>query len=167
MNLEPLKPEKLYHRCDPEGFSFKTTEDLENLADFIGQPRTVAEGMRRSLAAIARQRGLDWDFQTRQGPVARELIAAASAAGTAATRLGSDTIVNLASTGVVVSRVAPDSKADEAGFVRGDLILEINRKEVRTVDELKVEIAGLESGQEVRFLIRRPRAGLNVITLRW
>ena len=42
MDLEPLKPEKLYHRCDPEGFSFKTTEDLENLTDFIGQPRAVA-----------------------------------------------------------------------------------------------------------------------------
>ena len=71
------------------------------------------------------------------------------------------------STGVVVSRVAPDSKADEAGFLRGDLILEINREEVRTVDELKGEIADLESGDEVRFLIRRPRSGLNVITMTW
>jgi len=42
MNIEPLKPEKLYHRCDPDGFSFNTTEDLENLTDFIGQPRAVA-----------------------------------------------------------------------------------------------------------------------------
>ena len=42
------------------------------------QLRAQAEGMRRSLAAIARQRGLDWDFQTRRGPVARELIAAAA-----------------------------------------------------------------------------------------
>ncbi len=71
------------------------------------------------------------------------------------------------STGVVVSRVASGSKADKAGFARGDLILEINRKEVRTVDELKGEIADLESGDEARFLIRRPRAGLNVITMTW
>jgi lon-related putative ATP-dependent protease len=42
MNVEPLKPEKLYHRCDPDQFSFQTTDDLENLADFIGQPRAVA-----------------------------------------------------------------------------------------------------------------------------
>ncbi len=69
--------------------------------------------------------------------------------------------------GVVVSRVSPGSKADKAGFQRGDLILEVNRKEARTVDELRRELDGLKSGDEARFLIRRPGAGLNVITLTW
>jgi lon-related putative ATP-dependent protease len=41
MTIKPLLPEKLYHRCDPEKFSFDTTEELENTSSFIGQPRAV------------------------------------------------------------------------------------------------------------------------------
>jgi nucleotide-binding universal stress UspA family protein len=41
------------------------------------QLRVQAEGMRQALERIARQRGLAWDFRTRRGSVARELIAAA------------------------------------------------------------------------------------------
>jgi serine protease Do len=79
-----------------------------------------------------------------------------------AERLGYDK-----TTGVVVSRVEPGSKAEDAGFMRGDLILEMNRKPMESVDDLKMWIDRLEPGDEVRFLIRRPRAGLNVITLTW
>jgi nucleotide-binding universal stress UspA family protein len=41
------------------------------------QLRAQAEGMRRQLERVARQRRLNWEFRTRRGPVARELIAAA------------------------------------------------------------------------------------------
>jgi lon-related putative ATP-dependent protease len=39
--VEPLKPESLYRSCDPQQFSFNTTEDLESLADVVGQARAV------------------------------------------------------------------------------------------------------------------------------
>jgi serine protease Do len=67
--------------------------------------------------------------------------------------------------GVVVSGVESDSKADEAGFQRGDLILELNRKRVDDVQDLKKALNGVKSGETVRFLIRRPRAGMMVISL--
>ena len=41
MTVKPLAPEKLYHRCDPEQLSFETTDETENLTEFIGQPRAV------------------------------------------------------------------------------------------------------------------------------
>ncbi|AOY58581.1 Lon protease family protein [Desulfococcus multivorans] len=41
MSIEPVALEKLYHRCDPEQFAFKTTDELENLSEFIGQSRAV------------------------------------------------------------------------------------------------------------------------------
>jgi lon-related putative ATP-dependent protease len=41
MEYRELKSEDLYHRCDPESFSFETTEDLEDLDQFVGQPRAV------------------------------------------------------------------------------------------------------------------------------
>jgi hypothetical protein len=38
---EPLAPEKLFTRCDPAEFSFKTTAELEPLDGILGQERAV------------------------------------------------------------------------------------------------------------------------------
>ena len=39
--LHALTPEQLYHPCDPEQFDFKTTADLEDLTEIIGQGRAM------------------------------------------------------------------------------------------------------------------------------
>ncbi|MDR4505048.1 MAG: AAA family ATPase [Candidatus Scalindua sp.] len=39
--MKALKPESLYHSCDPDQFTFETTNDLEDLHEIIGQPRAV------------------------------------------------------------------------------------------------------------------------------
>jgi serine protease Do len=57
--------------------------------------------------------------------------------------------------GVVVTAVEPGSAADEAGIRRGDVILEIDRKPVRSVDEYKKSLAGIRKGKGVLFLVRR------------
>lgn len=36
-----LKPDQLYHRCNPKSFSFKTTDDLRDLKGVLGQQRAV------------------------------------------------------------------------------------------------------------------------------
>ncbi len=36
-----LNPEQLYNRCDPAGFPFRTTAELPDLEEVIGQPRAV------------------------------------------------------------------------------------------------------------------------------
>jgi len=59
--------------------------------------------------------------------------------------------------GVVVTTVNPGSPAAEAGLQRGDLIQEINRKEVASVDDLEEAIRGVESGDTVALLVRRGR----------
>ncbi|MEN8206611.1 MAG: ATP-binding protein [Pseudomonadota bacterium] len=41
MAIKRLEPDLLYQRCDPEQFDFSTTEELEDLAEVIGQPRAV------------------------------------------------------------------------------------------------------------------------------
>jgi lon-related putative ATP-dependent protease len=50
--IKELDAEALYQHCDPERFGFETTNDLEQLAEIIGQPRAVEAvrfgiGMRR------------------------------------------------------------------------------------------------------------------------
>jgi serine protease Do len=59
------------------------------------------------------------------------------------------------SEGVVVTAVEPGSAADEAGIRRGDIILEVDRKTVRNLDEYKKAIAGSRKGRGVLFLVRR------------
>ncbi|MGD8308716.1 MAG: ATP-binding protein, partial [Chromatiales bacterium] len=39
--LQPLNPEKLYHRCEPEGLGFATTRDVEPLTTPLGQDRAL------------------------------------------------------------------------------------------------------------------------------
>ena len=59
------------------------------------------------------------------------------------------------SEGVVVTAVEPSSAADEAGIRRGDIILEVDRKAVRNMDDYKKAIAGARKGRGVLFLVRR------------
>jgi serine protease Do len=62
--------------------------------------------------------------------------------------------------GVVVTAVEPGSAADEAGIRRGDVILEIDRKPIRSVDEYKKSVAGIRKGKGVLFLVRRGESTL-------
>ena len=57
--------------------------------------------------------------------------------------------------GVVVTDVESGSAADEAGIRRGDVIVQIDRKPIRSVDEYKKSIAGIRKGKGVLFLIKR------------
>jgi serine protease Do len=62
--------------------------------------------------------------------------------------------------GVVVSAVDPGSAADEAGIRRGDVIVEIDRKPIRSIDEYKKSVAGIKKGKGVLLLVRRGESTL-------
>lgn len=62
--------------------------------------------------------------------------------------------------GVVVTAVEPGSAADDAGIRRGDIIVEVDRKQVRSVDDYKKAIAGTRKGRGVLFLVRRGESTL-------
>ncbi len=55
--------------------------------------------------------------------------------------------------GVVITDVEPESPADAAGLRRGDLILEANRNEVKSLDDLKDRLD--DSGNTAVLLVRR------------
>ena len=57
--------------------------------------------------------------------------------------------------GVVVTAIEPGSAADEAGIRRGDVIVEVDRKLIRNLDEYKKAIAAIRKGRGVLFLVRR------------
>ena len=67
--------------------------------------------------------------------------------------------------GVVVVNVDPDSKAQAAGIQQGDLIIEVNRKNVASVKDFKNLIDQHKKGDGINLLVKRMNAGLMVIHL--
>ncbi len=59
------------------------------------------------------------------------------------------------SEGVVVTSIEAGSTADEAGIRRGDVIVEVDRKPVRNLDEYKKAVAAIRKGRGILFLVRR------------
>jgi serine protease Do len=57
--------------------------------------------------------------------------------------------------GVVVTAVEPDSGAEQAGVMRGDVIREINRQPVKSVKDFEKVSSGLKKGEHVLILIDR------------
>jgi serine protease Do len=61
--------------------------------------------------------------------------------------------------GVEVTRVEPDSFAEEVGLQERDVIVSINRQPVTTVDDLKRAQGTLKTGDAVAFRVLRPQGG--------
>ena len=67
--------------------------------------------------------------------------------------------------GVVVQDVKPGSFADDIGFNRGDVILQINKQPVNSEDDFRKLQGQLKSGQDVVFLVLPRSAGRNAGTI--
>jgi serine protease Do len=64
--------------------------------------------------------------------------------------------------GVVVTDVVPGSMADMAGIQVGDLIVEVNRKQVKNSKEFHKELLKVSKGKSVLFLIKRGNSTIYV-----
>jgi serine protease Do len=60
----------------------------------------------------------------------------------------------------VVTSVEPDSGAEKAGLVPGDVIREINRQPVKSVKDFEKASATLKKGEQVLMLINRRGSAL-------
>ena len=64
--------------------------------------------------------------------------------------------------GVVVSQVAPDSPAAEAGVQRGDIVREINRQPVTDMESYTEATSRLTANAPALFLLERRGSSLYV-----
>ena len=67
--------------------------------------------------------------------------------------------------GVIVSAVEPDSKANEAGVRKLDIIKEINHKSIATVSDLNKVISEIKKDEPIRMFIWRTNRGFLVIKM--
>jgi serine protease Do len=64
-------------------------------------------------------------------------------------------------TGVVVTRVAPSSAAEAAGLQRGDVITEIDRKPVKSVDDFE-KLTAQTTGRQVLIRVQREGSAMYI-----
>ena len=67
--------------------------------------------------------------------------------------------------GAVVTEVEPASFAEDVGFVRGDVIVEVNHVAVTSLADYKAQMAKLKPGEDVLFKIARRSDSAPVLTL--
>jgi serine protease Do len=67
--------------------------------------------------------------------------------------------------GVIVTEVAAASFAEELGFLRGDLIVEVNHVAATSIPAYRKIIAGLKPGDEVVFRVLRQDDSARVLTI--
>ncbi|VAX25114.1 HtrA protease/chaperone protein [hydrothermal vent metagenome] len=65
--------------------------------------------------------------------------------------------------GVVVTSVAPGSPAGTAGAIAGDVIMEMNKKKVRNIQEYESAISSAKPGDSLLMLVRRGRNDLLLV----
>jgi serine protease Do len=57
--------------------------------------------------------------------------------------------------GLVVVRVDPNSKAFEVGIRPGDIVLQINQKDIATIEDYKKVVEKLKAKERILLLVRR------------
>jgi serine protease Do len=67
--------------------------------------------------------------------------------------------------GMLVSEVEPASFADDLNFARGDVITEINRETVNSVEDYRKAVAKLKAGDSVVFKVLRRQDGDRLLTV--
>jgi len=67
--------------------------------------------------------------------------------------------------GIVVVEVASGSKAESAGVLVGDIVKEINRTRINTVEEYNNTIKKCKKGESIELLIKRTGVGFLVVKL--
>jgi len=68
--------------------------------------------------------------------------------------------------GVVVSDVKPGSPADDAGLVRGDLVLEVNGRKIDSLNSFADAVSSVKKGELVRLLLRRPDGTFGYVAIK-
>jgi S1-C subfamily serine protease len=66
---------------------------------------------------------------------------------------------------VIVTEVEPASFAEDLGFGRGDVVTEINRAPINSVDDYRKAVSNLKPGDDITFKVLRRQDSDRMLTL--
>ena len=72
----------------------------------------------------------------------------------------SETLGLKSARGVIITAVQPQSPAAEGGLRRGDVVLQVNRKEIGSVEDFAKIVDAAQPGSSLLFLVRRGESNL-------
>jgi len=149
-------------------FDGKPVADVQQLVGMvdrspIGKERTVEvvrEGKRQEISVTLREQPADYGVAARgperSGKPEPARVDRLGLQVDALTKEVADQLGLKAGEGVVVTEVAPGSLADRAGLSTGMVIIQVNRKAVKSVEDFRKALDAQPVSKGVLFLIRTP-----------
>ncbi|MDD2390033.1 MAG: DegQ family serine endoprotease [Desulfobacterales bacterium] len=160
-----IRPKDIITEVDGQPFSSGRELSKFIAAVPVGKRSSITlirDGLKKTVLVTLGKRPDDTAFAKNSAPNESET-------GISVTRLTPDIIRRFGfpndESGVIITRVNPGSKGETAGFQAGDLIKEINRIQISSVQDYQKQLADSDSGREINFLIKRIRVGLTIITM--
>lgn len=142
-------------------FNKKQILDSSDLPPLVGR---VPVGSKAKVEILRNGREKSLMVTIEQLPSESKPIAAAKTKPSSSNRMGVEVIdldeesLNVLGRGVLVRKVVPGSPAEQSGLAAGDVLLQLDRKNVKNVADFRKKVAKLPIGRMIPVLVHRQGA---------
>jgi len=147
-------------------FNNKPILDSSDLPPLVGR---VPVGSKASVKLLRNGRKVSLDVKIEQLPTDDKPIAAAQSKPASSNRMGVEVVdldadsKKVLGRGVLVRKVVAGSPAALSGLAPGDVLLQINRKNVKNVADFRKKVANLPTGRMIPVLVHRQGANQFIV----
>ena len=147
-------------------FNKKPILDSSDLPPLVGR---VPVGSKASVNLLRNGRKVSLDVTIEQLPSDDKPIAAAKSKPASSNRMGVEVVdldadsMKILGRGVLVRKVVAGSPAALSGLAPGDVLLQINRKNVKNVADFRKKVANLPTGRMIPVLVHRQGANQFIV----
>ncbi|RDH84728.1 MAG: serine peptidase [endosymbiont of Galathealinum brachiosum] len=139
-------------------FNRKPILDSSDLPPLVGR---VPVGSKANVNILRNDRKMILVVKIEELPSESQPIAAAETKPSSSNKMGVEVIdldedsMQALGRGVLVRNVVPGSVADQSGLVAGDVLLQLDRKNVKNVADFRKKVAKLPTGRMIPVLVHR------------
>lgn len=139
-------------------FNRKPILDSSDLPPLVGR---VPVGSKANVNILRNGKKMVLVVMIEELPSESQPIVAAKTEPSSSNRMGVEVIdldkdsMKVLSRGVLVRKVVPGSAADQSGLVAGDVLLQLDRKNVKNVADFRKKVAKLPTGRMIPVLVHR------------
>jgi len=147
-------------------FNKKSILDSSDLPPLVGR---VPVGSKAKVELLRNGRKITLNVLIEQLPSDDKPIAAAQSKPAASNRMGVEVVDldadsrKVLGRGVLVRKVVAGSSAHQAGLMAGDVLLQLDRKNVKNVTDFRKKVANLPTGRMIPVLVHRQGANQFIV----